>query len=116
MLPKDPDFILDWKLVKIAAVLAEQSSSAIAPSKIVPFPIARRGGFITKLARQMLARPVDAAEMHLSQQLRRQAQVLSRKGIPDVLIWRELHALEAAVRSELWRRVLGAPSPAGGSA
>jgi hypothetical protein len=85
--------------------------SAIPPSKIIPFPVARRRGFITKLAAQMVARPVDAAETHLSQQLRRQAQVLQRKGVPDLLIWRELRSLEAAVRAELWRRVLGPSSP-----
>jgi Family of unknown function (DUF6074) len=110
MLPTDPDFVRDWKLAKVAAALANPSSSATPPpSKIVPFPIARRRGLVTKLAAQMLARPADAAETHLSQQLHRQRQVLARKGIADPLIARELRALEAAVRTELWRRVLSAP-------
>jgi type II secretory pathway predicted ATPase ExeA len=114
MLPRDSDMVLDWTAARLASTAdVAPSSSAIAPSKIVPFPVARRRGFITKLAAQMVARPADAAETHLSQQLRRQAQVLQRKGIPDLLIWRELHALEAAVRTELWRRVLGAPPPGG---
>jgi hypothetical protein len=112
MLPKDPDYVLDWKLAKVAAALAAPSSSASPPpSKIVPFPIARRRGLITKLAAQMLGRPVDAAELHLQQQLRRQRQVLARKGVAEPLIARELFALEAAVRTELWRWVLGAPPP-----
>jgi hypothetical protein len=74
---------------------------------VVPFPIRRRRTLVCKLAKQMIARSVVAAEKHLSQQLRRQADVLRRKGIAEDRIERELYALEEALRDEVWRLVFG---------
>jgi len=73
---------------------------AAGRASIIPFPIARRRVFIAKLTAQMLARPTLAGEAHLSQQMRRQAQILARKGVPAAVVAHEVRSLEAGVRAE----------------
>jgi hypothetical protein len=75
-------------------------------TRIVLFPLARRRALILKLADGMATRPLAAAEKYLQQELRRQINVLHRKGCPDRVVEREVRALESAVRAELWRFVL----------
>lgn len=107
--------ILDWRYVKTAS-RSYAESAADHPNRltiVVPFPLVRRRAFINKIVKQVISRTPAAGGTHLLHQLRRQAQVLRRKGIPDLLIRRELHALDAAVRAELWRAVFGGSTPGG---
>lgn len=107
--------ILDWRYVKTASRCYAEGA-VDRPSrltKVVPFPVVRRRAFINRIVRQVISRPPAAGRTHLSGQLRRQAEVLRRKGIPDLLIQRELRALNVAVRVELWRVVFGGSTPGG---
>jgi hypothetical protein len=107
--------ILDWRYVKTASSSYAEGSIG-RPSrltKVVPFPVVRRRAFINKIVKQVISRTPAAGRTHLSGQLRRQAEVLRRKGIPDFLIQRELRALNVAVRVELWRVVFGGSTPGG---
>jgi hypothetical protein len=85
-------------------------------SVTIPFPLARRKTLIVGLAAQMAARPIALAEKHLQQQLRRQADIMRRRGIPVAVIQREVKALELAARAELWRVVLLGPRRPPGAA
>jgi hypothetical protein len=76
-------------------------------AKMIPFPLRQRRPFVEKLAEQVASREADAGEAHLLQQLARQREVLRRKGVSEVAIERELRALATAVRTELWRLLLG---------
>jgi hypothetical protein len=117
------EILLDWRLVKDAAGgrqdrggdrqdradRAPRRRSPPAPkAKMIPFPLNRRRSFVARLAAQVAARPAEAGELHLLQQLDRQRDVLARKGVPEKAIERELHALSAAVRAELWQLIFGA--------
>ncbi len=115
--------LLDWRLVNLAvhACVSDRAASAKnvdrtppprsqpAPkrAKMIPFPIGRRRSFVERLAAQIAARPADAGEAHLQQQLKRQGKVLRRKGVSEQSIERELRALTATIRAELWRLLLG---------
>jgi hypothetical protein len=137
------DDIFDWPLVQEAARVHRQrvcgdrknhteidqrrrspgagnqgvsSTKSAAERKVadcLPFPLVRRRAFISRLIAQIMARPVAAGEVHLVQQLRRQAVVLQRKGVEAALIRRELRAVETAVRAGLWRAVFDTESPGG---
>ncbi len=74
--------------------------------KVVVFPFAYRRGLILRLARQMLVRGPAEAEKYLTQQLRRQIAALHHRQVSDRAVEQEIHALESAVRVELWRLVL----------
>jgi len=99
----------DWRVIKETVA---HRPEVTAGASVLPFPVVHRRRFIGKLIAQMLARSQDEAECHLELQMRRQAQVLERKGVSAALISRELNALEAAVRTELWRILLGSKDPA----
>jgi hypothetical protein len=130
MTDDDQDEILfDWRLVRDAARAGESGrrpdgdradradgdgrrrspsgKSARPKTQLIPFPLGRRRAFVERLAEQVIARPAAAGEAHLLQQIRRQGEILRRKGISEKLIERELRALTAAVRAELWRLLLG---------
>jgi hypothetical protein len=94
-----------------------QKGGTEARSPLVPFPLAHRRTFVARLASQMPGRPHGAAEQHLQQQLKRQAQILRRRGFDERTIQQQLLALERAVRAELWRVVLLTPgTPPNGAA
>lgn len=123
------DLVLDWGLAKKAARARQpacgdrrdrasdgkrrrspRGPKAPAPpprAQMIPFPIGRRRAFVARLAEQVASRPAAAGEAHLLQQLKRQGEVLRRKGVPTKAIEGELRALTAAVRTELWRLLLG---------
>jgi Family of unknown function (DUF6074) len=98
------DIIIDWNVAKKVAGAAGDAASM----QVIPFPLARRGTLVKQIAGQMMMEPsASAAERLLAQQLRRQAQVLGRKGVPAALIERELKSLESASRTKLWRWLFG---------
>jgi len=78
---------------------------------IVPYPLARRRDLVTKIAAQMMARPIAAAERHLQQQVDRQFRILKRKGVPHADAQKQTLALQATVRAELWRLLMHPNSP-----
>jgi hypothetical protein len=79
-------------------------------ARIALFPLARRRALILQLANGMASRPLAAAEKYLQRELRRQINVLHRKGCSDRVVEREVRALEWAVRAEVWRVVIAPPS------
>ncbi len=124
---QEEDVLLDWRLAKEAARGTQsaranhqnrrtdarrQRGLARGPAprkqaKMIPFPLGQRRAFVERLAAQIASRTTDAGEAHLLQQLARQREILSRKGVPEKAIERELRSLAAAVRAELWRLLLG---------
>ena len=85
-------------------------------AQLVPFPMARRRALVQKLARQMLDRSPAAADKHLDVELRRHRAVLERRNFAPAIVTAQLKALEAAVRTELWRLVMYPRRPTGGAA
>jgi Family of unknown function (DUF6074) len=77
---------------------------------LLAFPLKHRHAFVRRLAAQVLARTPTLGAKHLTHQLRRQALSMARKGFGEDVVRREIASLEAAVRRELWRAVLGTPS------
>lgn len=97
------EILLDWRL----ANTRRRTQPAPKRAKVIPFPIDRRRSFVERLAAQIAARQARAGEAHLQQQLKRQGEVLRRKGVPESSIERELRTLTATIRAELWRLLLG---------
>jgi hypothetical protein len=81
---------------------------------VLAFPLAKRLSLVRRLAEQMLARSSSEAEKHLDYELRRHRRSLARKQLPIEAIDAQLGDLHAAVRSELWRRVLAPQQPKSG--
>jgi Family of unknown function (DUF6074) len=74
---------------------------------IVPFPLASRRGMIERQARYASELSLDAAERHIQQQIKVQAESMRRRGIDEDLIVRELKCMEIAIRRLLDRAVSG---------
>jgi hypothetical protein len=73
---------------------------------ILPFPRTRNRRFVLKHAARMAKLPTKTAEKHLAHQLQLQARTMARRGIAREVIAREIHALECAIRAELWHVVM----------
>ena len=71
-------------------------------SEIVPFPAARRIGFIRRMARQMASYRPDAAERTLRIRLDATRDAMLRRGVPPEVTEREVRSLELAIRAKLW--------------
>jgi hypothetical protein len=80
-------------------------------AKVIPFPLAQQRPLVVKLATQMAARIPWRAEKMLNIELERLIDALHRQGMSDSTVERQIKALEAAIRAELWRIVLLPPSP-----
>jgi hypothetical protein len=84
-----------------------------APNKrsahLLAFPLARRHSLVKKLAGQMLDRSPLDADKHLTLALGRHRRLLKQKQFPNAVIDAQLRAFEAAVRGELWQRVMLEP-------
>jgi hypothetical protein len=78
-------------------------------SKIVPFPQIRRRSFVARNAIRLAGLPHKTAEKLLIATLKKQADVMARKGIPAAVVERESRNLECAIRAELWWQVLLRP-------
>jgi hypothetical protein len=79
---------------------AEQSGA------IIPFPLARRSAFIDRHARHIATMRPEVGERYLDRQLRIQFENLQRRGIDLDTINREIVAMDAAIRTALWRAVI----------
>jgi hypothetical protein len=75
-------------------------------SAIIPFPQLRRRRFIVKTATRLGNVSPKTAEKLLAATLNQQQKSMLRKGIHIVLVERECRSLLAAIRAELWNRVL----------
>jgi hypothetical protein len=78
-------------------------------SKIVPFPQVRRRRFVARQAIGLSGLPHKTAEKLLVATLKKQAEVMARKGIPAAVVEGESRNLESAIRAELWRQVIRRP-------
>jgi uncharacterized protein DUF6074 len=86
-------------------------------AKLIPFPIGRRRKLVTRIALAMKRKSSNqAADDYLVAQMAIQAKAMKRKGMEHWVMRKQLCALEAAVRTELWRLILGRPSPDGDDA
>jgi hypothetical protein len=75
-------------------------------AKIVPFPAARRVGFIRTVAALMLSYRPDAAERTLNARLDATRSAMLRRGLAPEVVTREIRALEWAIRAKLWTIVM----------
>ena len=80
-------------------------------SHIVPFPQRARRTYVARQAARMLRLSPPAAEGHLGQQLRIQADTMRRRGISEHVINREIQALRQAIWAAMWRLTFGLRGP-----
>jgi hypothetical protein len=73
---------------------------------VLPFPRLRDRNYVLRHAARMAAVSERAAEKHLATQLDVQRATMARRGIASELIEKQIHALELAIRCELWREIL----------
>lgn len=66
---------------------------------VIPFPLCRRTAYIAKQIARASDLNYEDGNRLIKQQLVLQRSTLSRKGIDEVLIERELHAFETLLRS-----------------
>jgi Family of unknown function (DUF6074) len=78
----------------------------MATAEIVPFPAARRIGFVRKMAELMASYRPDAAERTLRARLDATKDALLRRGISPEVAAHEVRSLELAIRAKLWSIVL----------
>jgi uncharacterized protein DUF6074 len=71
-------------------------------AEIVPFPAARRIGFIRSVAALMLSYRPEAAERALNARLDATRTAMLRRGLSPEVAKREIRALELAIRARLW--------------
>ena len=74
---------------------------------IVPFPLANRRSMILRQARHAAVLSRVAAERHIRQQLKVQAQAMRRRGIDERVIAHEINCLETSIRATLLRAASG---------
>jgi hypothetical protein len=67
-------------------------------AEIVPFPLARRKGFIARHARLIVSMRPEKGLQHLERQVQFQAEVLLRRNIDASLVEREAEYLRDALR------------------
>jgi hypothetical protein len=79
--------------------------------RVVPIPQLVRRRYITRQAALMLRLSPAAADGHLGQQLRMQADAMRRRGIAKPVMERETDALEQAIRAAKWRLAFGLRGP-----
>ena len=74
---------------------------------VIPFPLASRRVMIERQARYAAEINPDAAERHIQQQLKIQADSMRRRGVDEDIIARELRCMETAIRGMLLQAVSG---------
>jgi Family of unknown function (DUF6074) len=80
-------------------------------ANILRFPLARQRPLVMKLAKRMAGQVPGRAEKTLRAELQRRVDALHRQGLSDRAVEREVHALESAVRAQLWRLAFLPASP-----
>jgi len=75
-------------------------------TQIVPFPLAKRVGFIRKHAELALSMTPSGSDGHIDRQIEIQRQALLRKGCEPRCVDRECDQLEGAIRGAMWARVM----------
>lgn len=75
-------------------------------AEVLPFPPARRRGFVQRQAARAAEMSPGAGERHLAQQIQIQRDTMVRRGIDPEIVEREMRKLETALRNVLWRVVL----------
>jgi hypothetical protein len=71
-------------------------------AKVVPFPAARRVGFVRRMAELLASYHPDAAERTLSARLHATRSAMLRRGLPSEVVEREIRSLELAIRARMW--------------
>lgn len=71
------------------------------------FPLHRRRDFVRGAAASVLRMTGKAGEAHIRRLLKQQCTSMERRGFTPSTINAELQRLEAAIRVELWRVVMG---------
>ena len=79
---------------------------ALQYGTVIPFPLARRRAFIDRHARHITTMRPEIGERYLDRQLQIQFENLQRRGIDREIINREIVAMDAAIRTALWRAVI----------
>lgn len=75
-------------------------------ARVIPFPLARRSGWVRRQAAWFCDQSHAAAEKNLRAALEVQRQTMERRGVSADLIEGELEAGQSAIRAEIWRLVL----------
>jgi hypothetical protein len=82
------------------------AGDSVTATKIVPFPAARRVGFIRNMAALMASYRPDAAERTLDVRLDQTRSAMLRRGLGADVVEREVRSLELAIRARLWTIVM----------
>ena len=75
-------------------------------AEVLPFPSARRADLVRSIVRRALTLRPAAGEDHIVRSMELQASVMRRKGVPSALIAKDVAALSAAIRANMWDAVL----------
>jgi hypothetical protein len=81
-------------------------SVAAASATILTYPIEHQHARVAKIAAVMSrCRSAEAADHCIAKALRAYTAELHVRGMPGIVVSREVHALEAQVRGAVWRRL-----------
>ena len=69
-------------------------------ASVLPYPIVNRRAYISRQAEQMACMNERAAARYLAHQIQVQRDAMSRRGVPEPLIEREIRSMEAAIRRQ----------------
>jgi hypothetical protein len=88
----------------IAGRIVERARSVVAaPAKVLAFPIERQDAVVAKIAAAMMRkRSAVAADACIAKALRQYTAEMRGRGIPAIIIRREVHLMEARVRARVW--------------
>jgi len=75
-------------------------------AEVIAFPLARRVGYVRKQGQWYAEQAPKAAESNLRRQMQVQLGALLNRGVDPSTAEREVQALEAAIRCEVWRVIL----------
>lgn len=79
---------------------------------VVPFPFVRRISYIERHASHAAGMRADASERYLQRQYDYQAAAMFKRGVPLIVIDRELRSLDRAIRAAMWAVIFSAPGGA----
>lgn len=75
-------------------------------AEVIPFPLAARRRFVARQAAVALRMKAESGERHILRTVEQQREILARKGVRHETIAHECAALEAAIRTALWKAVM----------